>query len=228
MAKVIVERPRYGSSMPSKKKGYRRSVQRLAVEELPRNESMLGLWRGMQRHLNEHLRPMERFLRSNVGRPWNKVHQDLCEHVSFNNAVQKHVLVHVFQFVHKFVERRGWQIIDLEVGWRQRALEPGEMYVCPDTGLLRLVRKSRRRQPIRRIQFGQLQQYHLRDGSWWEVKLRKLCEAQEDVWDIWLEREVGTLTVDDCRREYGDELIAISKRPLRPVEAKALLRNRRD
>lgn len=170
---------------------------------------------------------MQRFLRSNVGRPWNKVHQDLCEHVSFNNAVQKHVLVHVFQFVHKFVARKGDQIIDLEVRWRSRALEPGEMFVCPDTGLLRLVRKSRSRQPIRRIQCGALKQYHLRDGSWWEVGLRKFREAQEDFWDIWLEREVGTLTVDDCRREYDGELIAVSKRPLRPVEVKALLRNQR-
>lgn len=224
MAKVIVERPRYGSSMPSKKKGYRRSVQRQAIDELPRNESMLGQWHGMQKHLNEHLRPMERFLRSNVGRPWNKVHRDLCEHVSFNNAVQKHVLVHVFQFVHKFVDRQGYQIIDLEVHWRPRVLEPGEMYVCPDTGLLKLVRASRRRQPMHRIQVGPLKQFHLRENSWWEVGLRKLPDDPGELWDIWLERDVALISKAERQQAYGGELIAVSKRPLTVVETRELHR----
>jgi hypothetical protein len=45
-----------------------------------------------------------RFLRSNIGRPWNKVHQELREHVSFDNAVQAHVLVHIYEYVHLQVE----------------------------------------------------------------------------------------------------------------------------
>ena len=92
MDKVIVERPRFGSSMPTRKKGYRKSLQSAAVHDLPRREPMMGRWRGMQRFLNEYLGPIQRFLRSRVGRPWNRVHQELCEHVSFDNAVQKHVL----------------------------------------------------------------------------------------------------------------------------------------
>ena len=104
MDKVIVERPRFGSRRSSRRKGYRKYLQSMPVEELPRNEPMLGRWRGRDKWLNDHLGPMRRFLRSNVGRPWNKVHQDLCEHVSFDNAVQSHVLDHIYDFVHKHVE----------------------------------------------------------------------------------------------------------------------------
>ena len=53
MAKVIVERPRWGSDLASKKKGYRRSLQKLDVADLPRKEPLAGRWRGMQRALSE-------------------------------------------------------------------------------------------------------------------------------------------------------------------------------
>lgn len=142
MAKVIVERPRIGSRARSRKKGYRKYIQATGLESLPRREPMLGRWRGLGRCLNEHLAPMRRFLESSVGRPWNHVHRDLCEHVSFQNAVQAHVLVHIFQFVQKHVEYRGRDVIATS-GWhRGRALERGAMYICPRTGLLKKVRRS--------------------------------------------------------------------------------------
>lgn len=224
MAKVIVERPRYGSCMPSKKKGYRRSNQRQGVDELPLREPMLGLWHGPQRRLNEHLGPMRRFLRSRVGRPWNKVHQELCEHVSFDNAVQKHVLAHVFQYVNKVIRLCGEDVLARgEWGYEHR-LRPGEMYVCPTSGLLKVVRENRRQRIVCRIQAGPLTQYHRRENVWWEVGLRKLPADPGELWDLWLERDVAKLDKSDCLRTYGGELIAVSKRSLQPAEVKHVLR----
>ena len=137
MAKVIVERPRYGSRLRSRKKGYRRSMQRIGIADLPRREPMLGRWKGLQRELNEHLGPMRRFLRSRVGRPWNVVHRELCEHVSFNNAVQKHILAHIFEYVEQFVDEMDGRVYSRR-GWPLRV---GAMYICPRTGYLRTVRK---------------------------------------------------------------------------------------
>jgi hypothetical protein len=144
MDKVIVERPRAYSRLPARKKGYRRYTGSIALEDQPRREPMLGRWRGTDKELNEHLGPMRRFLRSNVGRPWNKVHQDLCEHVSFNNAVQAHVLAHIYQYVHCHVEERGGEIIDRSPYGEWRPLRPGAMYVCPRTGLLKVCRPRKR------------------------------------------------------------------------------------
>jgi hypothetical protein len=228
MAKVIVERPRYGSSMPSRKKGYLRSLKRQPVDELSRRESMLGLWHGRQRYLNEHLGPMRRFLRSRVGRPWNKVHRELCEYVSFNNAVQKHVLTHVFDFVRQFVEVRDGEVRDRTARWRGRRLDAGQMYICPTSGLLKVVKPRLNRQPLRRIIAGPLAQYHLRDNVWWKVSFRETPADPDDLWDLWLERCVTKIDKQERLGTYGADLVAIAKRPLRPDEAKQLLRSQRE
>lgn len=227
MSKVIVERPRIGSRMPSRKKGYRRDERRQPIDERPRRESMLGMWHGRQRYLNEHLAPMRRFLRSRVGRPWNKVHQELCEHVSFDNAVQKHVLVHVFQFVQRLVELKNGAVFKAE-GWgRGRKLPAGTMYVCPNTGILKVVRADPPRTPPERLHAGPFKQYHLRDKAWWEVVLRKLPDDPGELWDIWLERDVAKLDKGELLRAYGGDLIAVSKRPLRTAEVKEFHRMQR-
>jgi hypothetical protein len=226
MSKVIVERPRIGSRLPSRKKGYRRAANRQSMDERPARESMLGRWHGLEKHLNEHLSPMQRFLRSRVGCPWNKVHQELCEHVSFNNAVQKHVLAHVFEMVNQFVE---WQDGKLWARrrWRSTPLRPGEMYICPNSGLLKVVKSRGHTPEPTRITAGPFHQYHLRERSWWEVSLRNRADAPEDLWDLWLERDVEKLNQDDYIQAYGADLVAIAKRPLRPIEIKQILNEHR-
>lgn len=143
MAQVIVERPRHGSRLKSRKKGYRKYLQQTDIAELPRCEPMLGRWRGRQRWFNEHLRPLERFLRSNIGRPWNKVHQELSEHVTFENVVQKHILTHVYEFVVRHVAVVNGQLV--RAARHDWPLSPGQMYVCPRTGLLRATSRRKRR-----------------------------------------------------------------------------------
>ena len=52
-----------------------------------------------EKHLSDNLQPLVRFLRTCVGRSWDKVHSEIAEHVRFTNAVQQHVLQHLRQFV---------------------------------------------------------------------------------------------------------------------------------
>lgn len=226
MDKVIVERPRYGSRLPSRKKGYRRYVQSTPVEELPRREPLPGRWHGMDRQLNEHLGPMRRFLRSNVGRPWNKVHQDLCEHISFANAVQSHVLDHIDDYVHRYVEVVDSSTVFCRrpLWWYRRQLCAGDMYVCPKTGILKTVRKDRRGRPPEKVNGNAGVQYLRRDDAWWEVRLRKRPEIPGQLWDPWLERDVASLSEQDCIAAYGGRLIATSKRPLSRTETRKLYR----
>lgn len=232
MDKVIVERPRHGSRERSRKKGYRKYLQSIPVEELPRNEPMLGRWHGHGKWLNEHLGPMRRFLRSNVGRPWNKVHQELCEHVSFANAVQSHVLDHIYDYVNIHVDVRDASRVFLRHfhhhwGGNRRQLNDGEMYVCPKTGILRVVRCNRRRPQPTKAWGGAFTQYLFRDNAWWEVSLRKRPDDPGDLWDVWLECDVAKLTEQDCIKVYGGKLIAVSKRPLKREETKQLYRKLR-
>lgn len=86
MDKVIVERPRIGSRFRSRKKEYRKYLKSLALEELLNKEPMLGRWKGRERELNEHLGPMKRFLRSNVGR-------DRLQPLTANSQIKSFVFV---------------------------------------------------------------------------------------------------------------------------------------
>ena len=224
MAKVIVERPRYGSWKPSRKKGYRKFLQSMPVADLPRQEPLLGRWHGMSRALSENLQPLHRFLRSQIGRPWNHVHKELCEYVSFENAVQKHVLAHLESFVSLHVEEVGRQLFSGH-GWPpRRALRPGEMYVCPHTGLLKEVKRRHHREPATRLHNGPKSLYLLKDGIWWDVGVRKLADAKPDHWDPWLEQIVDHLGHNLCRKTYGGLLYATTKRPMSPTEAKQRLK----
>jgi len=222
MAKVIVERPRYGSSNSSRKKGYGKYLQTTPVDELPRCEPLAGLWRGRQKMLNEHLGPMHRFLRSRVGRPWNKVHEELCEYVSFENAVQKHILAHVFDFVHQHVSRVGDQIIPRTGGRRGSALGVGQMFICPETGLLKVVPKCKRRKPVERVNSRDSVVHLRRSGCWWEVRVRPLKEVVSGYWDVWMEQSVEALSSALCLEVYGSEVFATSVRALTRAEERSL------
>lgn len=224
MAKVIVERPRYGSRLPSRKKGYTKLEQSTPVEDLPRIEPMMGRWKGRQRMLNEHLGPMRRFLRSNIGRPWNKVHQELCEFVSFDNPVQAHVLSHVYDYAQRHVIIRDRLIIAVRQWGYCAEMRPGEMYICPSTGLLRQVKKKKSRRPPSQCIVGPTVRFMKRDESWWEVRLRERPEEPSTEWDVWLEKDVGATTPMESQAVYGGKLFAISKRGLNAQETREVYR----
>jgi hypothetical protein len=242
MCKVIVERPRYGSRLKKRKKhwkkGYRKYVSHeFARENLPRREPMLGAWRGKDKSLNEHLGPLKKFLRSQVGRPWDLVHRDLCEHISFANAVQSHVLDHLHCFVAQPVEVHGSRVIGtVSAGLRGRTLQKGDMYVCPKTGLLKVAKDPRQNFLPTAIR-AEPRLWYVRDADgWWEVRLqvwdRRLRDPATGEWftqrrrpepfDVWC----GCLVTDRMKSEfpYAAEEYAISKRGLRPGEVSAILK----
>ena len=142
MDKVIVERPRHGSRMRRPSKGYRRAFKRCAWEDQPKREKIRL---GKSKCLNEHLGPLRRYLRSQVGRPWSKVHAEICANISRDSAVQDHVRDHVDDIVATHVvlvdgvpcsgEGRDYGEPLRLSRWRQ-------LYVCPRTGILRRDRKS--------------------------------------------------------------------------------------
>jgi hypothetical protein len=55
--------------------------------------------RGGTKGFSDHLGPLERYLRSQVGRPWNKVYSEIAAHIRPSNALQQHILSHLFGYV---------------------------------------------------------------------------------------------------------------------------------
>ena len=139
MAKVIVEGARHGGdggkSVPVK--GWYKNA---GLDDLPAKEGMRRPYGFGRKELNENIEPLRRYLRRQVGRPWNDVYSDISQHLRPTNAVQQHVRDHV-----------GWEVeqdvavIDGKVyfcrGWRAKyPMRRGELYVDPETGTLREVK----------------------------------------------------------------------------------------
>ncbi len=145
MCKVIVERPRRGGGRDQKRR------QAREFDELPSKQSMKRGHTDLK-DLNENLAPLKRYLRKHTGRPWDKVFGEICENIRMDNAVQKHVRGHVFDYVDRHVIVEGGKIYARRP-WGAYELWNGDLYVCPKSGLLKEYRRrsqapARRRSPL--------------------------------------------------------------------------------
>jgi hypothetical protein len=183
MAKVIVERPRFGGGVKYPR-GSAWGTDRVPMEDWRHREGIGRPWHrqgwGVQKELNENLAPLRRFLRSSVGRPWDKVYGEICERINRNSAVQLHIWQHLVDYVcTNPYEVEGY------VGHRRHGFPPREFHVDPKTGLLResgRLRKWQRkrlpqwnapgaRNPV--VPINDNRCYEQIDGVWFELDLRK-------------------------------------------------------
>lgn len=116
MSKVVIERPRYGHSDPSKKTKLRiRNYDSNSEYEDSPKRLPASRGRGTKR-LTDFLNPLEGFLKSNVGRPWDDVYSELCQHLDRRKTTG----LHVFQHLENYVE------VNCFIG------ENGLLYACHD------------------------------------------------------------------------------------------------
>lgn len=188
MSKVIVERPRRrfplknGSAYP---RGSLENRWGPELEDAPRLESMGGIYG--DKWLNENLQPLVRFLRSQVGRPWNKVHAEIAERISGRSAVQKHVLDHLRDYVSEHVEIVGKEIWSFQSRFDvRRPLHSrgnfSKFYVHPRSGILKRApdapRKITKPDPDRRTLTNDREHRRI-DGIWYELILHRIPNAAE-------------------------------------------------
>lgn len=205
MFKVIVERPR----------GYKgtdtRANRRRDDFEGPQ---FLGMRAGYgYRALNENLRPLQRYLRSQVGRPWNVVHSEIARTIDRRNTVQQHVYQHIENFVATKVAWQDGRLVDLGAYGGIDELRQ-ELYVDPRTGLIRLNKNyrtwSQQRRDRGREQEADLDnrrriiddatQLHLIDGEWYEIRFAPLPE--EGCFDVVRKRLVYVTERDAWRAKH--------------------------
>jgi hypothetical protein len=156
MAKVVTERPRRGHSNPSKKTAglpIRRYDPDAAYDEPVRLPVSRGRQYGWNaKEFSDLINPLKRYLRSCVGRPWNKVHSELSQKLDRRSISGSHIWDHEM-----------WEIeTDCYIGpdrlaySNDRRYGGGErpivgLYVDPRNGLIREQRpRIRRGSPISR------------------------------------------------------------------------------
>jgi hypothetical protein len=189
MFKVIVERPRRKPwASPKTARAYRNS------EQVP---TKIGIRKGYdeRKWLNENLAPLQRWLESQVNRPWDKVYAELAANIDRRNTVQEHIFAHIDQLV-----ERKTRFIDGEVfvmqRWPRAGLVPiresrATLYVHPKTGILRfnkhrVTRAQAKREAAQRANdelsarqrnLSETEQLRKIDGIWYRVLLATLPEG---------------------------------------------------
>lgn len=139
MFKVIVERPRWGSRW--------RKNTKIRHDKLPDRSRVTGrrlaIETGGRKWLNENLAPLKRYLHKQIGRKWDDVFSEICQHLDTGSTVKMHVREHLDDFVCRKVrvdnDGRFWaagrwgEEVLLEETW-------SELYVDPTDGCLKLTR----------------------------------------------------------------------------------------
>jgi hypothetical protein len=152
-AKVLVERPRHGHHRSFGEQRHRKDFKD--------NELYFGGRESMKKRydswtdrksFNEHLNPLKGWLRSVVGKPWDKSYSELREKFDARSTINNHILEHLWDYVetHAFVEdgKVMCQVTNI-YGAASRTIPIkqcySDYYVCPKDGTLKIVNKAPKR-----------------------------------------------------------------------------------
>ena len=225
MHKVIVEEPRHGGG---RNKNKRRA--NLPDELLPKKEGIRRPYSN-RKMFGEHLGPLKRWLRSNVGRHWNDVYSEASRVITADNPVRAHIRVHMFQMVqrHTFM-REGEVWCFSSFAWpcaEQPVSELGSnsrwptFYIHPETGVLcEAVCKRRKRQgwPALADQKWITDSLVLRrlNGLWFECKVLRFPDRfvkGDRPWRFDL-AEGREICCSQARDIYQNKVYCVAKRQL--------------
>jgi hypothetical protein len=149
------------------------------------------------------IEPLKKFLRSRCGRPWNKVHSEISEHLRLTSAVQKHVLDHLKDYVYTHaIEEENGRLYVQRFGSRHELLS-WEFYVDNHSFLREYHPPARKREkpPVIDIE---------RDGKW----LAKL----DGIWyELHLEKETRTTKHVFQYERYGSKTYGREHTVIDPV-----------
>lgn len=138
MHKVIVERPRVWGSNRERKWSH------LSLEDLPSRESIRSPYLD-RKCFGENLAPLRRWLRSQVGRPWNNVYSEACAVIKPDSTIKNHIKVHLMDMVQRNTFMRDGEVWCFGYKfWRQFVEMPvaelhrrwDGFYVHPESGIL--------------------------------------------------------------------------------------------
>jgi hypothetical protein len=191
MDKVIVERPRYGSSNSYRfSRARSKSGWKKDPESAPTREGMKRYYDSWddRKELNENLNPLYRFLNAQAGRRWDDVYSEICERVKLNSAIQRHILQHVFDLVAtKVVMVNGKpyehdaydRVLRPYRAWRRDTGSYREMYVNNETGILCFAPVEKKRDKDYEADYLQHPtdpyiRYYIIAGLWYEVRMKAL------------------------------------------------------
>lgn len=141
MTKVLTERARHGGHWTFQ--GSLKTGRKLNATEFDADDHG-ATWYPSARHrqysegpkqLSDHLAPVERFLRSRVGKRWDDVHSEIAKEIDKRSTQGNHLWTHIKWLVCDNCQINNGKIHDKRYGWRY-FYEVEGLYVHPETGIL--------------------------------------------------------------------------------------------
>lgn len=141
-AKVVTERPRDGSSAPCGVQHKGRSQELILDEDFSKKREPMSKGRGTKR-FTDVLGPLRGYLRQQIGRPWDKVYSELCQHFNKNSVSQSHVLDHVKDYVELKIQyvlkgKKKFPYDTQGVPVYSSSDKHFQLFVCPESGILKM------------------------------------------------------------------------------------------
>jgi len=179
MHELLVERPRWAHRARYPRAFVRNRAADRSGDDPPAREALSRARYG-DKQLSENFAPLIRFLRSNVARPWAKVHSEMASVLAPSNAVQRHVLDHLADFLATNVYESDGVLWALR---RRGEPEPlrarsnrDSFYVHPRTRLLCVIPRTKGRPARRRrlpnpnvLELSSTKQVRRVGGLWYEL-----------------------------------------------------------
>ena len=234
MHKVVVERPRWN---PGPGKHGRRA--NLSDELLPKFE---GIKRphAHRKGLTDLLGPLKRWLRSQVGRPWNDVYSEACAVIKPDSVIRAHIKTHLLEFVHRHTFLKDGEVWCFTGRWRHGEVPVGSVasnwapfYIHPETGLLCEVparphrcwcdkKANRRSLTLRWLDDTTL--LRQLNGCWFECRMAEFPERfvkGDSPWRFDLAEKIAIYR-SKAREIYGRDAYCVAKRQLSRRELRKL------
>lgn len=200
MSKVVTERPRVGHWLPSRKtrmrihrydpdKDYDDLPKRISGSRSKHVRTQEKIERGRDvKEFSDLIGPLQRFLRGNVGRPWDEVFSEMKQTLDSRKVTGNHVFEHVRWEVelHPVIGADGY-VYKKYPHYRESRLS-NDLYVDPRTGLLCWAEQKPKRKPQpdqpdqpekMHIPRGKNCGYFKLDGIWHFIRFKARWERQE-------------------------------------------------
>lgn len=219
---ITIERPRCGLKISAKKlTGYKKSLKKItdeASEDGLLQPYLLKAWK-RSKYFSDNLAPLESWLKSKVGQPWNDIYSELCKILNRDTVTGRHVFSHLWDFV-----ARDVAIID---GLPYRKTNPdrplcsyrwwNKFFIHPDTGFLCQVPRERKQSQkshaceCDRLKIDNYHEYQKLDNLWYLVTFEDIPQNRI-VTDAILKLPVN--------RQYWRTLYAVRKKQCNKKEIK--------
>jgi hypothetical protein len=187
MSKVVTEKPRRGSHNTGLKTGRRLSKDEYDADDhgaLRHPVSAHSQHRSNAKEFSDLLGPLRRYLRKQVGRPWNAVYSEMSQILNHRTLSGQHIWRHVFHEVElhpRSVDGKFYHPPRKYVG---ETIRVTGLYVHPTTGLLCWAPKRSRESlaalyPTRHtppvtIKIDDTQTLVIREGIWYRETYAKV------------------------------------------------------